>query len=42
MSKLPHAAKLHAQYAKAAESDGQYQAAAIAYERAMNYQNAAR
>ena len=39
---LPDATKLHAQYAKAAESDGQYKAAAAAYERAMNYQNATR
>uniref|UniRef100_A0A1X7SSS5 Uncharacterized protein n=1 Tax=Amphimedon queenslandica TaxID=400682 RepID=A0A1X7SSS5_AMPQE len=39
---LPDATKLHAQYAKAAESDCQYKAAAAAYERAMNYQNATR
>ena len=42
LSLLPDATKLHAQYGKAAESDGQYKAAAVAYERALNYQNATR
>lgn len=42
LSKLPQATKLQAQYAKAREADGYYQEAAVAYEKAGDYDNAIR
>ena len=42
LSKLPQATKLQSQYAKAREADGHYQEAAVAYEKANDYDNAIR
>ena len=42
ISNLPSSTRLHSQYAKGREGDGYYTEAALAYETAMEYDNAVR